>query len=58
MPPKSLNAYIAKEKLKRVYKAGAVFTKGKNEYFPIPATIIDLSSKIWISFRSESRILI
>lgn len=41
----TLNAYIAKEKTKRVYKAGAVFTKGKNEYFPIPAAIIDLAAK-------------
>jgi len=41
----TLNAYLAKEKLKRTYKATAVFTKGKNEYFPIPASIIDIAAK-------------
>ncbi|MBI2283606.1 MAG: RagB/SusD family nutrient uptake outer membrane protein [Bacteroidetes bacterium] len=38
-----LNAYIAKEKAKRTYLTSATFTKGKNEYFPIPQTQIDLS---------------
>ncbi len=41
----TLNTYVAKEKQIRVYKAGASFTKGKNEYFPIPAAIIDLAAK-------------
>ena len=41
----TLNAYLAKEKTKRVYKATASFTKGKNEYFPIPSAIIDLATK-------------
>ncbi len=41
----TLNAYLAKEKLKRTYKATAIFTKGKNEYFPIPASIIDIAAK-------------
>ncbi len=40
-----LNTYLAAEKLKRVYLQTASFTAGKNEYFPIPATIIDLSAK-------------
>ncbi len=40
-----LNAYIAKEKLKRNYKQSAVFVKGKNEYFPIPSSVIDLAAK-------------
>lgn len=31
-----LNAYLAKEKSKRVYLNGATFTKGRNEYYPIP----------------------
>jgi hypothetical protein len=31
-----LNAYLAKEKQKRIYLQGATFTKGRNEYFPIP----------------------
>lgn len=38
-----LNAYIAKEKGKRTYLTNATFTKGKNEYFPIPQRQIDLS---------------
>lgn len=38
-----LNAYIAKEKAKRTYLSSATFTKGKNEYFPIPQSQIDLS---------------
>jgi len=37
-----LNAYIAKEKLKRTYLNGAVFVKGKSEYFPIPQAQIDI----------------
>jgi starch-binding outer membrane protein, SusD/RagB family len=41
----TLNAYLAKEKTKRIYKQTAFFTKGKNEYFPIPASIIDLAAK-------------
>lgn len=38
-----LNAYIAKEKTMRQYLQSAVFTKGKNEYFPIPQGEIDQS---------------
>lgn len=38
-----LNAYIAKEKAKRTYFTNATFTKGRNEYFPIPQSQIDLS---------------
>ncbi len=38
-----LNAYIAKEKAKRTFFTGVAFTKGKNEYFPIPQSQIDLS---------------
>ena len=41
----TLNTYLAKEKLKRTYKQTASFTKGKNEYFPIPSAIIDLAAK-------------
>lgn len=36
-----LNAYIAKEKTRRTYLQGKTFTKGKNEYFPIPQSQID-----------------
>ena len=38
-----LNAYVAKEKSVRTYLNGVVFTKNKNEYFPIPQHQIDLS---------------
>lgn len=31
-----LNAYLEKEKQKRIYLQGATFTKGRNEYYPIP----------------------
>jgi len=41
----TLNTYLAKEKLKRLYKQTASFIKGTNEYFPIPASIIDLAAK-------------
>lgn len=41
----TLNNYLAKEKLKRLYKATASFTAGKNEYFPIPSGIIDIAAK-------------
>lgn len=41
----TLNAYLAKEKLKRTYKQTASFTKGRNEYFPLPSAIIDLAAK-------------
>lgn len=37
-----LNAYITKEKIKRTYLNGAVFVKGKSEYFPIPQAQIDI----------------
>ncbi|MNR52895.1 SusD family protein [compost metagenome] len=39
----TLNAYATVEANKRVYKKGAVFTKGKNEFFPIPQEAIDRS---------------
>ncbi len=38
-----LNIYIAAEKSRRTYLNSATFTKGKNEYFPIPRNQIDLS---------------
>lgn len=38
-----LNTYVAKEKVKRFYKNSASFSKGKNEYFPIPNRIIELA---------------
>lgn len=39
------NAYFAKESQKRTFLIGAKFTKGKNEYQPIPQLAITLSSK-------------
>ncbi len=39
-----LNAYVAKEKFHRTYLNGASFTKGKNEYLPIPQEQITNSS--------------
>lgn len=38
----TLNAYLSKESLKRTYLNGATFEKGKDEYFPIPQTQIDI----------------
>jgi starch-binding outer membrane protein, SusD/RagB family len=40
-----LNKYVEKEKTKRTYLNGATFTKGKNEYYPIPLSEIVNSSK-------------
>jgi len=37
-----LNAYLAKEKGRRTYFQGKSFTKGKNEYYPIPQAQVDL----------------
>ena len=37
--------YMSVEKTKRLYKLTASFTKGKNEYSPLPAAIIDLDAK-------------
>lgn len=37
-----LNKYIQKERTHRSYLDGAYFTKGKNEYFPIPQIQIDV----------------
>jgi hypothetical protein len=37
-----LNKYLEKEKLKRTFLSGAVFEKGKDEYYPIPQTQIDI----------------
>ncbi len=38
----TLNSYLAKESTKRTYLNGATFEKGKDEYFPIPQTQIDI----------------
>ena len=39
-----LNKYTAVEGNKRTYKKGTTFTKGKNEFYPIPQEAIDRSS--------------
>jgi hypothetical protein len=36
-----INTYLTTEKTRRTHLANAVFTKGKNEYFPIPQRYID-----------------
>lgn len=40
-----LNTYVAAEGNKRAYLKGARFTKGKNEYYPIPQEAIDNAYK-------------
>ena len=42
----AIHDYLAKEQLKRTYLKGAVFTTGKNEYFPIPAEVLDRYPKM------------
>jgi starch-binding outer membrane protein, SusD/RagB family len=44
----TLNSYFAAEKTKRPYLNGAAFTKGKNEYFPIPYSQIILSQGLYV----------
>ena len=38
----SLNAYLSVEKLRHSFLQGANFTKGRDEYLPIPQPQIDL----------------
>lgn len=40
-----LNAYLLVEKTRRTHLTNAMFTKGKNEYFPIPQRYIDALPK-------------
>jgi starch-binding outer membrane protein, SusD/RagB family len=40
-----LNAYSSNEKLKRTYMTTAVFTAGKNEYYPISNRVIEVAKK-------------
>ncbi len=42
----TLNSYLTVEKTKRSYLGAALFTKGRDEYFPIPQTQIDLTKGI------------
>ena len=41
----TLNAYYAKEKMKRTYFTSTTFVKGKNEYYPVPLQEILNSQK-------------
>jgi hypothetical protein len=42
----TLNAYLAVEKDRRSYqRSSAGFTKGKNEYYPIPNRVIEIAKK-------------
>lgn len=42
----TLNGYVAKEKDRRGYlKSSLGFTKGKNEYYPIPNRVIEIAKK-------------
>jgi hypothetical protein len=44
----TVNQYFLEEKVKRPYLNGAAFTKGKNEYFPIPYSQIILSKGLYV----------
>lgn len=41
----TINAYLAKEKILRGYLNTASFTKGKNEYYPVPNPVIEIAKK-------------
>jgi starch-binding outer membrane protein, SusD/RagB family len=43
-----LNAYLAKEKTRRSYLNGAIFTAGRDEYLPIPQTEINFTKGLYI----------
>lgn len=43
----TLNAYLAKEKLRRGFLGGAKFTAGRDEYFPIPQREIDFTKGLY-----------
>jgi hypothetical protein len=43
----TLNGYLAKEKTRRAYLASAQFTKGRDEYFPIPQREIDFTRGLY-----------
>ncbi len=43
----TLNAYLAVEKIRKPHLATALFTKGRDEYFPIPQKEIDYTKGIY-----------
>jgi len=44
----TLNAYLAKEKTRRSFLVSAVFTKGRDEYYPIPQREINFTKGLYI----------
>jgi hypothetical protein len=43
----TLNAYLAVEKTRRTFLSAAAFTKGRDEYFPIPQREIDFTKGLY-----------
>ena len=43
----TLNAYLSVEKTRRTFLSAAVFTKGRDEYFPIPQREIDFTKGLY-----------
>lgn len=43
----TLNAYLAKEKTRRSFLSSAVFTKGRDEYYPIPQREINYTKGLY-----------
>jgi len=43
-----LNAYLSVEKTKRDFLANAIFTAGRDEYYPIPQREIDFTAGLYI----------
>lgn len=44
----TLNAYLAVEKTRRTYLSAAVFTKGRDEYYPIPQREINFTKGLYV----------
>jgi len=43
----TMNAYFDVERTRRAHLANAMFTKGRDEYLPIPKSQIDLSQNLY-----------
>ena len=48
MAAETLNAYLAVEKTRRTYLSAAVFTKGRDEYYPIPQREINFTKGLYV----------
>ena len=48
MATETLNAYLAVEKTRRTYLSAAVFTKGRDEYYPIPQREINFTKGLYV----------